>query len=65
MKQYTFSQIDDAITRTGNYTSRLLRSQALGIMMDSIEEDTGKFPAWDDIAPEWIVNQFASYLKGV
>ena len=63
MKQYTFEQIDDAINRTGNYTSRLLRTQALGIMMDEIAEETGSYPKWEDVAPEWVINQFACYLK--
>ena len=28
---------------------------ALGRMMDSVEEETGQFPDWDDEAPDWII----------
>lgn len=28
---------------------------ALGRMMDSIEEEIGRFPDWDDEAPDWII----------
>ena len=32
------------------------KSVELNGMMDQIEEETGKWPDWNDIAPEWVVN---------
>lgn len=26
----------------------------LGRLMDTVEEETGKFPKWDEIIPEWV-----------
>ena len=31
---------------------------ALGRMMDIIEEQTGKWPNWDDEAPDWVLEYF-------
>lgn len=28
---------------------------ALGRMMDEVELDTGRFPDWNDEAPEWVL----------
>lgn len=32
-----------------------LADVAVGRMMDEVETETGRFPSWDDIAPEWIL----------
>jgi len=32
-----------------------LAETAIGRMMDIIEEETGRFPDWDDKAPEWVI----------
>ena len=31
---------------------------ALGRMMDIVEEQTGRFPAWSDEVPAWILENF-------
>ncbi len=31
---------------------------ALGRMMDIVEEETGKWPNWNDEVPEWILKNF-------
>lgn len=33
-----------------------LADVAIGRMMDIVEEETGKWPNWDDEAPEWVIN---------
>lgn len=32
-----------------------LAEVAIGRMMDIVEEETGRFPDWNDKAPEWVV----------
>lgn len=38
-----------------------LAEVAIGRMMDMIEERTGKWPSWNDEAPEWVLK--ASNVK--
>ena len=33
-----------------------LADVALGRMMDIIEEETGRWPNWDDEAPQWVID---------
>ena len=51
MKNYTFSQLVNQMERLGNN----LADVAVGRMMDVIFEETGKYPNWNDTAPEWVV----------
>ena len=53
MKKYTFSQLE-AIARERGAN---LADVAIGRMMDIIEEETGRWPNWSDVAPEWVVRQ--------
>ena len=50
-KEYTFSQLVTAMQRSGCNLAEV----AIGRMMTVIEEQTGKFPDWQDIAPDWVV----------
>ena len=50
-KQYTFSELEDIMRKAGCNNA----DYALGDMMDIVEEETGSWPNWDDIAPEWVV----------
>lgn len=49
--KYTFSQLVTRMERMGNN----LADVAVGRMMDIIEEQTGEYPSWSDIAPDWVV----------
>lgn len=33
-----------------------LAEVAIGRMMDIVEEETGRFPDFDETAPEWVIN---------
>lgn len=39
-------------------TNNNLADVALGRMMIIVEEETGKFPSWDDEVPKWILDKF-------
>ena len=49
--KYTFRQLVDRMERMGNN----LADVAVGRMMEIIEEQTGDYPSWGDIAPDWVV----------
>lgn len=52
MKKYTWQQLlDELFSRGAN-----LADVAIGSMMDSVGEDTGRWPDWNDEAPEWAVS---------
>lgn len=51
MKKYTYRELEKVMYRNGNN----LADVALGRMMDIVEEQTGSWPNWSDIAPEWVV----------
>ena len=51
MKQYTYSELLDITETRGD----ILADVAIGRMMDMVEDETGEFPDWEDIAPSWIV----------
>lgn len=51
--KYTFSQLVDLMVSRGCNNADI----AIADMMDIIETETGKWPNWDDIAPEWVVKQ--------
>lgn len=48
---YTFHELLEIMEANGNNLADI----ALGRMMDEIEDETGEFPAWYDIAPDWVV----------
>lgn len=49
--KYTYEQLLNHMERMGNN----LADVALGRMMDIVEEQTGTWPNWSDIAPDWVV----------
>lgn len=49
--KYTFSKLVDEMMKLGMN----LADVAVGRMMDIIEEQTGDYPSWSDIAPDWVV----------
>lgn len=49
----TFNELVDMAMVAGNNLADL----AIGRMMDIIEEETGVWPDWNDVAPEWVVKQ--------
>ena len=51
-ERYTFQQLVDILMDNGAN----LADVAIGRMMDSIEEYTGKWPDWNDVAPQWVVD---------
>lgn len=51
-KTYTYDQLVNLMNKNGSN----LADVAIGRMMLIIEEETGVFPDWNDIAPEWVVN---------
>lgn len=50
-KSYTFSELEDEMRKAGCNLADI----AIGRMMVIIEEETGKSPNWDDVAPDWVV----------
>ncbi len=50
-ERYTYRQLVDRMERNGNN----LADVAVGRMMEMVEEETGIFPNWSDVAPEWVV----------
>lgn len=51
----TYSQLLDWAFENTNMN---LADVALGSMMDIVEEQTGKYPSWNDQVPEWILQNF-------
>lgn len=51
MKKYTFNELLEIMFDNGANCADV----ALGRMMDDIEEETGKWPRWDQVAPDWVV----------
>lgn len=51
MTTYTFNQLVDIMEQKGCNLADI----AIGQMMDIIEDETGKYPNWDDIAPIWVL----------
>ena len=47
----TYTQIAEVLEKRGTNVGYL----AVGRMMDYIEKQTGKWPDWDDEAPEWVI----------
>ena len=50
-KNLTYSELLDIMYKDGNN----LADVAMGRMMNIVEEETGNFPNWSDIVPEWIL----------
>lgn len=51
VREYTYRQLIERMERKGNNLAEV----AVGRMMDIIEEQTGTYPDWGDIAPDWCV----------
>lgn len=51
MKEYTFDEVVEELEKCGCN----LADVAVGRMMDIIEEQTGIYPKWSDIAPDWVL----------
>lgn len=47
----TFNELSNRAKSKGNN----LADVAIGRMMELVEEETGRFPSWTDIAPDWVV----------
>lgn len=52
-KSYTFDELVKIMKLKGCNLAEI----AIGRMMDIIEEQTGEWPDWSDIAPDWVVKQ--------
>lgn len=50
-KNYTFDELESLMRSKGCN----LADVAIGEMMDIIYDETGTYPSWSDIAPEWVV----------
>ena len=50
-KKYTYDNLVEIMEKNGCNLAEV----AIGRMMDIIEEQTGNWPSWSDIAPEWVV----------
>ena len=48
---YTYSELLDIMERKGCNLAEV----AIGSMMDIVETETGNWPDWSDIAPDWVV----------
>ena len=49
----TFNELYEKMLSRGEK----LADVALGRMMDIVEEETGKWPDWNDRAPKWVIEQ--------
>lgn len=49
--EYTYNQLEEIMRQNGCNLADI----AIGRMMIIVEEETGDFPNWNDIAPEWVV----------
>lgn len=50
-KAYTYDKLVNLMRENGSN----LADVAIGRMMIIVEEETGVFPDWSDIAPDWVV----------
>lgn len=50
-KNYTFDDLESLMRSKGCN----LADVAIGEMMDIIYDESGVYPSWSDIAPEWVV----------
>ena len=55
----TYSQVLEAAFKNGDNLADI----ALGRMMDTVEAETGKWPEWNDQAPEWIIKNMIGVCK--
>lgn len=51
-KLYTYNDLLEVMESRGANLAHV----SLGRMMDMVEEDTGKWPRWSDIAQPWVVD---------
>ena len=49
--KYTYGELIEMLESSGCN----LADMAVGRMMDIVEEQTGKFPDYDDVVPDWVV----------
>ena len=47
----TYSELVTRMEKAGNNLAEV----AIGSMMDIVEEETGRFPDWDDEAEDWVI----------
>ncbi len=52
-KEYTYEELADAMKEKGTNMADV----AIGRMMNIVETETGRFPDWDEKAPDWVVKQ--------
>lgn len=50
-KDYTYNELCIIMENRGCDLAEI----ALGQMMDIVGEETGDWPSWSDLAPEWVV----------
>ena len=55
--KYTYHQLVERMEDMGCNLAEV----AVGRMMDIVAEQTGYFPNWDDMAPDWVVNNCTKY----
>lgn len=48
----TYSELLEKMEKQGCNLAEV----AIGRMMFMVEEQTGEFPSWNDIAPQWIID---------
>lgn len=51
MKGYTYEELVEIMEQKGSNLAEV----AIGRMMDIVEEQTGNWPSWSDVAPEWVI----------
>lgn len=51
MKTMTYSELETRMRKNGCN----LADVAIGRMMEMVEEETGLYPNWGDVAPDWVV----------
>jgi hypothetical protein len=53
MNKYTYSDLIKIARKNGANLAEV----AIGRMMDEVYEETGKWPSWNEEAPEWIIKE--------
>ena len=51
MSKYSFNDLETIMNKNGCNLADI----AIGRMMDIIYDETGEYPSWSDIAPDWVV----------
>lgn len=50
-EKFTYEKLVDYLIKKGNNLAEI----AIGDMMEIVENETGTFPNWNDIVPDWIL----------